>query len=206
MDKNYWAVFYKKHKAVEYPSPFAEFCYENYVSEGQSMIELGCGNGRDARYFFGQGCRVIALDQSPVEVIFNSKSGASESQFISTDFVNYDFSKHGETDIFYSRFSLHAINADQEAILMEKVFANLKPGGLFLIEARTTRDPLCGEGKEVEPNAFVTDHYRRFLNTQKFIEDSVSIGYRLLYFIEKSGLSPYGDEDPVLMRIVLEKP
>lgn len=49
-DTEYWNRFYGEGKAVEKPSLFAQFALEQMQS-GKSLLELGCGNGRDSVYF-----------------------------------------------------------------------------------------------------------------------------------------------------------
>ena len=57
----------------------------------------------------------------------------------------------------------------------------------------------CGD------NTFLTDHKRRFIDSNVFVRKMLSLGFVLLYFTEKNNLSIYKDDNPVLMRIVLRK-
>lgn len=48
--KNYWKNLY--YSDVELPtnhSSFAEFVY-SYLSESQTLVDIGCGNGRDTAF------------------------------------------------------------------------------------------------------------------------------------------------------------
>ena len=73
------------------------------------------------------------------------------------------------------------------------------------IEVRTTKDSLYGAGEYCGDETFLTDHRRRFINSQSFLRDVLNIGFDLLYFTEESDLSIYKDDNPVLMRIILRK-
>ena len=42
----YWAEYYKKKETINEPSPFARSCLDAF-SQGGSLLEIGCGNGRD---------------------------------------------------------------------------------------------------------------------------------------------------------------
>ena len=213
MDKKYWNEYYKNHGkdlGLVSPSSFAEFCNKRFLKNKKRILELGSGNGRDAFYFLTNSHKVIALDQSHIGLEVDYKLEKFElirSDIIlkSCDFVNQDFTEFGNIDVFYSRFTLHAINYDDEKILIPKIYNHMEKGGLFLIEVRTVNDPLYGKGKNVGVNAYITDHYRRFIDSNKFIRNALSIGFHLKYFNEQSGLSVYKDDDPVLMRLVLEK-
>ena len=210
MDREYWESFYKHRLAVNFPSSFAEFCLENYIPRESCILELGSGNGRDAFYFSEQQNDVIAVDQSAEvyhleEEKLDASPTKSRLKIVRDDFVQMDYSKHEGVDVIYSRFTLHAISQEEENAVIDKAYRLLPAGGLFLIEARTVKDPLCGEGEPQGNNAFVTDHYRRFIDSQTVIRNVMNLGYEVLFFVEKNGLSVYKEDDPVLMRIVLKK-
>ena len=211
MDKDYWSAFYKNRSAVNFPSSFAEFCFDNYINTGSKILELGSGNGRDALYFSEKQNHVIAVDQSiEVSGIEKGKKVTSPQksnlEIINDDFVKCDYMQYIGVNVVYSRFTLHAITLEEEQIVLAKTFQLLPSGGRFLVEARTTKDSLCGVGEHLGGNAYCTDHYRRFINTQDFIKLIMTIGFEIEYFIESVGLSVFKDEDPMLMRIILVKP
>jgi hypothetical protein len=79
-------------------------------------------------------------------------------------------------------------------------------GGLFCIEARTINDPLFGIGEDCGQNTFINNnHKRRFIDTSEFRKQVVEFGFKELFFVEENNLSIVGDDNPTLMRIVLEK-
>jgi len=211
MDKYYWDIFYKKKSAVNFPSPFAEFCIKNYIKRGSKILELGSGNGRDAIYFSKKQNHVIAIDQSIESFSFidkapNHTTSPMRIESINNDFIKYDYMQHVGVNIVYSRFTLHAISIEEEQMVLDKTFQLLSSGGRFLIEARTTKDSLYGVGEHLGGHAYYTDHYRRFIDTKSFIKSTISIGFDVEYFIESQGLSVFNGQDPMLMRIVLSKP
>ena len=63
-DNDYWNNFYKTNGVVNKPSLFAQYVEENHFEPGKTLLELGCGNGRDAIFFAEKGKRVSALDLS----------------------------------------------------------------------------------------------------------------------------------------------
>ena len=70
MNKEYWEIYYSKHREPNKPSSFALFCV-NYVKAGCTLIELGCGNGRDSIFFSREvDLSVIAVDQCQEELWF----------------------------------------------------------------------------------------------------------------------------------------
>ena len=57
-----------------------------------------------------------------------------------------------------------------------------------------------------EENTFINNnHKRRFIETDIFRKQVMDLGFKELYFIEKNNLSIYKNDNPVLMRLILEK-
>jgi tellurite methyltransferase len=211
MDKLYWEEYYSKHaydKEICINSSFAKFCEESFFqNKTLNIVDVGSGNGRDAIYFSRMGHKVIAIDQSSIAIEAMSASDGKNRNllFMQEDFVKYDFNLLNSIDVFYSRFTIHAINKHDEGILLPKIYNSLNIEGLFCVEARTTRDSLYGVGSPCGDNTFLTDHRRRFIDAQVFLQQVLALGFKLLFFIEEDNLSVYQGDNPTLMRVVLKK-
>ena len=60
---SFWEQFYAdKADAIAQPSPFATWCLEEQFAPETTLLELGCGNGRDSFAFLQAGHSVIAVD------------------------------------------------------------------------------------------------------------------------------------------------
>lgn len=219
MDKQYWNKFYKKHsdkKDISACSTFASFCCEKYFTKRLSIVDLGCGNARDSLYFARQGHDVLAVDQS-LELCVTENNTHQNLQYLNEDFINPSHHQEGlETteyhpdllpvDVFYSRFTIHSITERGQEHLLNKVYACLREKGLFCIEVRTTKDPKFGIGKHICDTTYFNDgHNRRFIDSHEFLNKILSLGFKLCYFNEQDNLSIHKDDNPVLMRIILEK-
>ena len=148
---------------------------------------------------------MYGLDQSIDKEVINSNK-SSLLKLLEQDFVHdqYDFCE--KIDVFYSRFTIHSITEEDQALLLPKVYNCLDTGGLFCIEVRTTKDPKFGVGQHVSDTTYFNDgHTRRFISSQEFLKEVLSLGFKLKYFNEQNNLSIYKDDNPVLMRIILEK-
>ena len=166
-------------------------------------VELGCGNGRDAVFFAGEGLHVTALDMSQEAISELQGRNIPNTHFLCGDFVNADVHQPGAYDYAYSRFTLHSINANQETVLLKNIFLGLRPGGKLFIEVRGIHDPLYGRGKLVERNAYFYDnHYRRFLVLEELTAALERTGFRVEYARESTGFAPYGNDDPPVIRVV----
>lgn len=217
MDKTYWRDFYSRHKIGVEPSLFAKFVYKNYLlesincdtnkrtkSNAPSLLELGCGNGRDSLYFANNGIDTTAIDQVQeemeflndyVETLQNSKHSLVDStketrqsihlqnnpRFLCGDFTQLDdFSFQQQFDCIYSRFTLHSISKAQQDKTLADCLKYCKDGGILAIEVRGEKNSLCGKGKAVEneSNAFIYDnHYRRFLNFTQTLQEIESLRF-----------------------------
>ncbi len=213
MDDKYWENFYKangKDSKISNCSTFATFCMDKYFKNKEMhIVELGCGNGRDSVYFAQNHLDTTAIDQSITAINITKKLfKKSMLHFLNTskaDFVEIDYGKYGKIDVFYSRFTLHAITKNDESILLPKIYKALQPKGLFCVEVRTIKDPLFGVGVSCGDNTYLTDHKRRFIDSNEFLKQVLTLGFKLLYFVEEDNLSIHKNDNPVLMRIILEK-
>ena len=67
MDKSYWESYYTKIQKPFDSSTFAKFVL-NKMTPNQTIIDLGCGNGRDSIYFAENKIRTLGIDQSSVAI------------------------------------------------------------------------------------------------------------------------------------------
>jgi len=207
MDKKYWTKYYKLQDAPEKPSLFAKFVLENYIKDNESLIELGCGNGRDSLFFARNEVNVIAIDQCKNEILLLSK----KSNLKNLKFICDDFTKLHDGTLFdniYSRFTLHSISESEEDYVINWAYKNLKKGGRFFIEVRGQQNELYGLGKPVEnqKDAYVYEgHYRRFIDINNFKNKLKKVGFGIFFAKENSGFAPFIGTDYKFIRIVAIK-
>jgi len=86
-------------------------------------------------------------------------------------------------------------------------YNNLAKDGYLFIEVRGLHDELYGQGTKVEgeQHAFITDHYRRFIDFKIISQKLKNLGFFLEYSQEDSGFAPYENSDPIVIRIVAQK-
>jgi ubiquinone/menaquinone biosynthesis C-methylase UbiE len=211
VESSYWNAFYDKQQLdLLAPSSFALACLER-LSKGARLLELGCGNGRDALFFADRGLRVIACDQSDVAVSALSRQVAEarhfdhRPQFVAGDFTRLPEDWAGTLDVVYSRFTLHAITREECSRALGWAKRALRPGGELFIEARSVKGSLYGKGQPVEGerDAFIYDgHYRRFLRIEELLSEVQGLGFAVTQVTESAGLAVYKDDDPVVIRLV----
>ena len=209
MNKIYWNNYYSKQKQVRQHSLFAQYIAENYLGdEKSSLIELGCGNGRDSIYFGKKGLNVVAIDQSEKSIDFlqNKFSEVKNLEFKSGDFT--DLKNEKIYDIVYSRFTLHSINSFEQNRVLNWCYNQLNKSGLLCIEVRGKKNELYKKGKKVtdEKDAYIHDnHYRRFLEFDTLCNELKELGFTIEYSKESKGFAPFNNTDDTFIRIIAKK-
>lgn len=181
-NKKYWTNFYKSFDEKN-PSNFAIFCNDNFNLKNTLIVDLGCGNGRDTIFFHNLGYKVWGVDEvCPVRkgYVFIKKDALTFLKEIDTGIKN---------GIAYCRFFFHAIDEETE----NKILDNLKRNFRTLMAEFRSDAGSCDE-----------THYRRLINGNKFLKKLIAKGFKILYFQEGRGFSPYGKEDPLLIRIIAQ--
>ena len=204
-DTTYWNSYYATDKIVREPSLFAQYIIEKYHEMICSLIDAGCGNGRDSLFFAAHGIRVVGIDASDQAIRDLQDSHAANTDFVCGDFVQ-KISEQGEVDAVYSRFSIHAIDRTQQSAFLKKSYDALKENELLFIESRSIHDEIYGEGDCVGPDEYIFNgHYRRFLRLEELQEELEAMGYEVAEASESRGYAPYGADDPMIIRCICRK-
>ncbi len=203
--KLFWKEYYQTHRLASKPSNFAKFV-SPFLSENGYFIELGCGNGRDSIYFSDSSLKIISIDQCSDEINFLSKEFAAKDNisFMAGDMTTLDVLN--DANYLYSRFTLHSVKLEQEVQILNWALQSLDKNGLFFIEVRSIHDELYGQGTKIGNHEFITDHYRRFVDLEEIKKRAIKIGFNILYSIQDRGFAPYSNEDPITIRLILQKP
>ena len=205
MDQKYWDEFYSTNDVTNNASNFAKFCIKKIDQTFGTIIDVGCGNGRDTKFFCNNNIKCIGVDQSSEVIKLNKiESRDNNVKFMTANFTSMDYSTIVEGNIsIYSRFTLHALNYDEEFFFLKSIIDNDKLKYL-MIEARSINDALYGIGKEVGKHEYISSHYRRFIDPDD-LQKKLSKNFRILFFEENKGFSKTDDDDPCLIRILAIK-
>ena len=117
---NYWDNFYiKKNKVKE--SSFARFVLSKVGKRRtkKSLIDIGCGNGRDSIFFSKNNFHVTGIDISQKAIKKNLLFKNKNLSFIKFDIEKNKTSK--KFDIIYCRFFLHTIDENGETKLLHLI-------------------------------------------------------------------------------------
>jgi hypothetical protein len=205
LSKLYWRQFYRDNNVSE-GSPFAKFLAER-INPESTIIEIGCGTGRDAIFFSEHGHSVYACDRAE-EGIKRATMKAREEE-LSTTFAIVDADKEDQLSAFlasaprgnqlvvYMRFFLHSIPEKTQESILDAV-ARVPTRLNVALEFRTDQDAS-------QPKVY-GEHYRRFIKPSEVTNALTARGFEITYEKQGTGLSPFGEEDPHLARILAVKP
>jgi ubiquinone/menaquinone biosynthesis C-methylase UbiE len=127
-DNKCWDEVYTANNLDHQPAFFARYVEGKFFSSGMSLLELGCGNGRDSLFFVEKGKKVQALDLSSKTIEKLSSLNIKNVEFLNQDFSN--LSKFSELDYVYSRFTMHSVDEETEGRVFSELSQVLKGRGL----------------------------------------------------------------------------
>jgi tellurite methyltransferase len=206
----FWNKFYSENIDLNEPSLFAKWFSANYLKNNSSILELGCGNGRDSFYLCSEKHSVYAIDASKSAITNNiAKNKFNSLKFIELNMIDLNNKSIKinlpKFNVVYSRFFLHAVPEYIENEILKFCNENLTLGDVVAHEFRTTNDSLFSLGEEISTCEKYTDHYRRFIEVNSFKKKIDPEFWETLFITESSGLAPFREQDPVVCRIVLKK-
>jgi len=166
------------------------------LSDGRSVIDLGCGPGLYTNPLARRGARVTGIDFAERSVSHARSEAAREG--LTVDYVVGDYLEY-ETD---QRFDLSmmimcdfcAMDPHQRAALLANVRRLLKPGGAFLFDVYSlalfeTWEESVAFGPEMMDGFWSANPYHGFLNT--FVYEAEKLVLEKYVIVEESGSAEY---------------
>ena len=155
--REYWSQYYREEIGPEHPSAFA-MAISTQLRSSDVVVDLGCGNGRDAIHFASRARTILAVDSSP-EALVRVRDLAATSRTSGVQTLLVDFAQSPGYEglhqavsleraadpttrvVCYARFLLHAVTLETQALLFDQLSKLLVPGsGPILSTARETFD------------------------------------------------------------------
>jgi SAM-dependent methyltransferase len=126
-------------------SPFFEIHAKKFISflpKSAKILDLGCGAGRDSKYFFDNGLHVVGVDFSE-GMLDIAKKIVPKAKFLCKDFRKLDFEKE-KFDGIWSFFSILHLKRNELPPLLKKLNDSLKTKGILFIATK------AGKGEIIE--------------------------------------------------------
>ena len=144
------------------------------------ILDLGCGPGRDVKYFQSLGHRTIGLDGS--EVFCSMARRYTGCQILHQKFLSLNLSMHAFDGIFANASLFHVPSQELPRVLYD-LHTALRPGGvLFLSNPRGNDEGWSGQRY---------GHYMQFDTSQKFLADA---GFKVVDFYYRPIGKPYHEQ------------
>jgi ubiquinone/menaquinone biosynthesis C-methylase UbiE len=208
-NKTYWNHYYNSKENNNKPSNFAKFIKDKYVKKKTILLDVGAGDGRDSFYFQNKARYIFAVDQSDIVIKKNKlkvkRLNLKNLLFQKLSSNKLKILKDKEINLIYARFFLHAINETNENKFLNIIKKIFKANTTIALEFRTTKDVLRRKGKKISKNERLTDHYRRFIDTDKFKKKLEKMKFKILYIKQGINLSKSPNDNPHLCRIVFSR-
>ncbi|SFS31072.1 class I SAM-dependent methyltransferase [Saccharopolyspora flava] len=101
----------------------------------RDLLDVGCGTGRDARFWVRRGHRVTGIDTS-AEMVAHARRHCPDAEFTVADMR--EFSLHREFDVITCLDSalLYCHGNEELVSFLRRCHDHLRPGGLLIAEAR----------------------------------------------------------------------
>jgi len=200
----YWDLFYKTQLnkiKINHPSQFAIFTIGE-AEDITTLIEFGCGNGRDASFFSYHFKKVYALDGSNEVIDKNKKQYLKINNLKFLKFnLNDKFDKDqillNKKKALYARFFLHALTNSEIKSFFNLCSNLLKKNDRLYIEYRTEKDK--------ERHKETQKHYRNFINPNTINKLLKQFNLKNLYFVKGLGFAKYKNDDAFVARHIIEK-
>lgn len=152
------------------------------VSEGETILDLGCGRGNDtlaAAGMTGSSGKAIGLDLTEAMVLAARKaaweSGVGNAVFLTGDMEALPF-EDGSFDGIISNCVIN--HARDKSRVFREIYRVLKPGGRFVISDATTRNPLPEEVRK-DPEAWA-QCFGGAVTMEEYLESVRSAGFASL--------------------------
>ena len=120
---------------------FVDF-FANYDRQGARILDLGCGQGRDALFIARAGHDVDGVDISPNGIRDLDAAARREGlsiEGIVADIV--DFTPDGQFDVILIDRTLHMLNREARNLILARLLDHVDDGGWLLIADEKSNIP-----------------------------------------------------------------
>lgn len=110
------------------------------------VLDLGCGSGRDSKFFSDHGCNVIGIDLAE-KLLEIAQKTAPEVHFLKQDIRAIDLPFESVDGVWTCASLLH-IKREELPSVLNKIYQILRPNGVVFIHLKKGK----GEEERIEPS------------------------------------------------------
>ena len=189
---NYWNKLYdKKNFFGTGPTKLAKYA-ESILQKNEinNLLEIGCGQGRDAIHFSQLGYDLNAFDISSKAIKFVDEIKNS-LELTNLNFIVHDVEKmfpysKENFDFVYSNLALQFFNLDQLQIIFKNIADVMKDNSMFLFSTKKKGDKYYEFGNKINENAFEYSGITRYFFEKSTFENILKEHFKILEFNEDS--------------------
>ncbi len=137
MEAKYYDILMNIITVGWYPSFIKKAIGDLELKEGERVLDLGAGTGRNAllmREYIGRSGEVRALEIGAVmQETFRRKTSGYSNLILENRRIDEPLPYHEEFDCVFISFVLHGFIQEKRDRIIENAFRALKPGGRFAI-------------------------------------------------------------------------
>lgn len=129
--------------------------FYHWIAPGSTVLDVGCGEGRNAIFLAGLGHHVQAFDLSEAGIEkakFLAAEKGVEVQFWAQDLADFVFEQ--DYDVILSHGVLHLAEKDIRNAFIQRAQEHTKPGGLHFVGIFTNRLPIAPDMESVTKSLF----------------------------------------------------
>jgi len=177
-------------------SNFAKKTYDFLLSKnfnfkkGSSLLDLGCGDGKDSIYFLKNNFKVTSLDfsKSAIELfrLRSKKEKNLEINPIISNILELDLNfKKNSFDIIYANLSLHYFDDFQTKKIFSDIFKILKNNGLLFVNCKSDNDFKKENFKEISKNLYLINNKQYNFFSKNYLK-SLTFNFKTIEILELS--------------------
>lgn len=197
MNLQHWNNYYSENSKPFQESDFATFVLKQ-LTKNSTIIDIGCGNGRDSVFFAKNKIKTLGIDPSSVAINNLKSYESSYLEFQNTTIEKLN--KNKKFDYGYARFLLHSLSSSEEVKFFKKVKLTVRKK--IFIENRIYNSETHNQ-KQL--------HHRRLESPDTLIKKISSYGFEILHSEISNQFSVYNsnykvadlNSDPYLIRLII---
>lgn len=146
----------------------------SHLQQAAHILDLGCGPGRDSKYFAELGYNVTGIDFSP-NMIEMAKALVPSATFLVADIENLTFNNDTFDAVWASASLLH-VPKQKLPNVIQKIYACLKAQGIFYVSMKKG----AGEDLKSDTRYGGVEKFWTFINENELKELLETSGFQIL--------------------------
>ena len=124
------------------------------------------------------------------------------------DFLVHDMNKKfgfddNSFDVIFANLSLHYFTDKVTKRIFREISRVIKSNGILCICCKSTKDPLYGEGKELEKDIYVRDNHIRHFFSEEYLKDLIKNEFEIIKLW--SGMTEFYKNKSAFVKLISKK-